>query len=413
MTSIAPRAPAWLIWSLGLTQVIGYGTLYYSFGPLAPHLAASFGWPETALYGALAVSLLVSGALAPWAGRLADRHGAGPMMGLGSLAAALALVGCALAPNGPAFAAALLAIELASAFVLYPLAFAALAQIAGAGAQRQIVHLTLIAGFASTLFWPLTTFLIAQLGWRGTYLVFAGLNLAVCMPLHLALARHVRQSRATGRVPAIALGIARPGQVRLLVWLMLAGFALTGVLASSVTIHMVGLLAGLGVGSAGVAVATLFGPAQVASRLINMGWGSRLPQPWLAVIAASLMPLGALVLVLTAPSPVGAMVFAVLFGLGSGLFSIVGGTLPLTLFGTQGYGQRLGMVNAGRQLASALAPFLFSLVAGLMGTAPALVMASGAGLLAVAAFAGIGWQTRPGALSASPGPAPHASGSIQ
>ncbi|WP_137150322.1 arsenite efflux MFS transporter ArsK [Devosia sp. FKR38] len=413
MTTIPPRAPAWLIWGLGLTQVIGYGTLYYSFGPLAPHLAASFGWPETALFGALAASLLLSGTIAPWVGRLADRHGAGPLMGLGSLAAALALVGCALAPNGPTFTMALLAIEFASAFVLYPLAFAALAQIAGAGAQRQIVHLTLIAGFASTLFWPLTTLLVAQLGWRGTYLVFAGLNLTLCLPVHLALARHVRQSRAAGRVPAVAVGVARPEQVRLLVWIMLAGFALTGVLASSVTIHMVGLLAGLGVGSAGVAVAALFGPAQVASRLINMGWGSRLPQPWLAVIAASLMPLGALVLVLTAPSPIGAMVFALLFGLGSGLFSIVGGTLPLTLFGTQGYGQRLGMVNAGRQLASALAPFLFSLLASLLGTAPALLLAAGAGVLAVGAFASIGWQTRPGALSASPGPAPHGSGSIQ
>lgn len=394
MTTLSPRAPTWLIWGLGMTQVIGYGTLYYSFGSLAPHLAASFGWPESALFGALAASLLLSGAIAPWAGRLADRHGAGPLMALGSLAAAFALVLCALAPNGPAFVAALFAIEFASAFVLYPLAFAALAQIGGAAAQRQIVHLTLIAGFASTLFWPLTTYLIAALDWRGTYLVFAGLNLAVCLPVHLAMARHVRQSRAQGLVPAMTLGVARPDQVRLLGWLMLAGFALTGVLASSVLVHMVGLLAGLGIGSAGVAVAALFGPAQVASRLINMGWGAALPQPWLAVIAASLLPLGVLVLVLTAPSPVGAMAFAVLFGLGSGLFSIVGGTLPLTLFGTAGYGQRLGLVNAGRQLASALAPFVFSLLAGLWGTAPALLVTAGAGLCAVLAFAGIGWLTR-------------------
>ena len=408
MTTLAPRAPAWMIWGLGLTQIIGYGTLYYSFGALAPHLAASFDWPEAALFGTLAASLLLSGAIAPWAGKLADRHGAGPMMALGSLAAALALVGCALAPNGPAFTAALFAIELAAAFVLYPLAFAALAQIAGAAAQRQIVHLTLIAGFASTLFWPLTTFLIAELGWRSTYLVFAGLNLVVCVPLHLAMARHVRQSRAAGRVPAVTLGVARPEQVRLLGWLMLAGFALTGVLTSSVLVHMVGLLAGLGIGSAGVAVAALFGPAQVASRLVNMGWGSGLPQPWLAVIAAGLMPLGALVLVLTAPSPLGAMAFAILFGLGSGLFSIVGGTLPLTLFGTAGYGARLGLVNAGRQLASAIAPFVFSLLAGLLGTAPALLLAACAGLLAVLAFAGIGWLTR--APNASPVPAPPASG---
>lgn len=413
MTTTSPRAPSWLIWSLGATQVIGYGTLYYSFGPLAAHLAADFGWPEAMLYGALACSLLLSGAIAPWAGRLADRHGAGRLMGLGSLAAGLALVLCALAPNGPSYVAALLAIEFASAFVLYPLAFAALAQIAGAAAQRQIVHLTLIAGFASTVFWPLTTALAQSLGWRGTYLVFAGLNLAICLPLHLALARHVRQGQSSGAVRPVAKGLVPQAQIRRVSWLMLAGFALTGILASSVLMHMVGLLTTLGIGTAGAGVAALFGPAQVLSRVINMGWGSRLPQPWLAVIAASLMPLGALVLVLTAPSPIGAMLFALLFGLGSGLFSIVGGTLPLTLFGTEGYGQRLGMVNAGRQLASALAPFLFSLLASLLGTAPALLLAAGAGVLAVGAFASIGWQTRPGALSASPGPAPHGSGSIQ
>lgn len=394
MSTPAPRAPAWLIWGLGMTQVIGYGTLYYSFGPLAPALAASFGWPEAALFGALAASLLLSGAIAPWAGSLADRFGAGPMMGLGSLAAALALVLCALAPNGPAFVAALFAIELAAAFVLYPLAFAALAQIAGARAQRQIVHLTLIAGFASTLFWPLTTGLEATLGWRGTYLVFAGMNLALCVPLHFAMARHVRQNKARGALPPVAAGIARPDQARQLLWLMLAGFALMGILNSSVLMHMVGLLDGLGIGAAGVAVAAAFGPAQVLSRVINMGWGGGLPQPWLAVIAASLMPLGALVLVLTAPSPLGAMAFAILFGLGSGLFSIVGGTLPLTLFGTQGYGKRLGVLNAVRQLSAALAPFVFSLLATLLGTPPALLCASGAGLLAVIAFTGIGWLTR-------------------
>ena len=396
MTTALPRAPAWLVWGLGLTQVIGYGSLYYSFGPLAPHLAQSFGWPEAALFGALAASLLLSGAIAPWAGSLADRLGAGPVMGLGSVGAALALVLCALAPNGPAYAAALFAIELAAAFVLYPLAFAALAQIAGAAAQRQIVHLTLIAGFASTLFWPLTTMLTAQLGWRGTYLVFAGMNFALCVPLHFALARHVRQSKARGAAPPVAMGMARPDEARRLLWLMLAGFALTSLLAQSVLMHMVGLLAALGIGTAGVGVAALFGPAQVLSRVINMGFGGGLPQPWLAVIAAALMPLGALVLVLTAPSPLGAAAFAILFGLGSGLFSIVGGTLPLTLFGTAGYGRRLGVLNAVRQLSAALAPFVFALLAGLMGMAPALALAAGAGGLAVIAFAAIGWQTRAG-----------------
>ncbi len=86
--------------------------------------------------------------------------------------------------------------ELASCFVLYATAFAAIVQIGPVGAQRSITHLTLIAGFASTLFWPLTSLLHEHLTWREVYLVFAALNLLLCLPIHAWLMRLSRRQRS-------------------------------------------------------------------------------------------------------------------------------------------------------------------------------------------------------------------------
>jgi hypothetical protein len=340
-TYAKPRAPALVIWALGLTQIIGYGTLYYSFSALAPSMAHDFGWSEEWVYGVLSGSLLIGGLMAPISGSWADRFGAARVMAWGSLAAALSLVACALSPNGMSFVAGLVAMEVASGFVLYTTAFAALAQVAGQGAQRSITHLTLIAGFASTIFWPLTTLLHEYLSWRDIYLVFAALTLAVCVPVHAWLVRQGTGLRASGASVAIE--------------------------------------------------DALFGPAQVLSRLINMQFGKGLSQPALGVVAASLMPLALVILVTTAPLLPGAAAFALLFGLGSGLSSIVSGTLPLALFGRVGYGRRLGAISSARLIVSSFAPVVFAMVAGAITTPATLWMVAGAGAMSALCFGSI-WR---------------------
>src|SRR6056297_1543501 len=142
--------------ALGVTQVLGYGSLYYAFPILVPGVAATFGRPEAHLYAVFSAGLLVGGFAAPWAGRLMDRIGAARLMSLGSLlaAACLALVGSA--PVFPLWAVGIVLTEIVAVAVLYDAAFAALAQLRSTGARRAITRLTLIAGFASTVFWPLT-----------------------------------------------------------------------------------------------------------------------------------------------------------------------------------------------------------------------------------------------------------------
>jgi MFS family permease len=388
-----------MVWALGLTQVIGYGTLYYSFGTLAPAMTREFGWSEELVFGLLSASLLVGGLVAPLSGRLADRHGAAQVMTVGSIAAALALCLAALAPNGLVFAAGLVAVEVASAFVLYATAFAALAQASATGAQRSITHLTLIAGFASTIFWPVTAALHEVFSWRDVYLIYAAINLLVCVPVHFWLAWGHRARTAGRREGAVVAGLVPAGRERRALVLMLTGFALVGFVSSAITVHMVPMLGGLGAGEAAAIVALLFGPAQVLSRLVNMQFGKGLSQPMLAIVAALVQPLGLAVLLVSTPWQPGVAAFAVLFGLGSGLYSIVSGTLPLVLFGSEGYGRRLGMISSSRLLAAAMAPFAFSLVAGATMTAASVALAAVVGVIAVVVFALLWASTR----SALPG----------
>jgi MFS family permease len=356
------------IWGLGLTQIIGYGTLYYSFSILAPTMAKDFGLSQDWVFAALSVSLFAGSLFAPIAGRWADRFGAAPIMTVGSVAAALALALCAAAPSLTTFVLALLAMELSSSFVLYSAAFVVIVQIGAPRPQRSITHLTLIGGFASTLFWPLTLGLHNYLTWREVYLVYAALNLGVCLPVHAWLIRLSRRNAEFPRqidkiTPVVeAEATFEPRQQQTVFLLMLVGFAIEGFVLSAIWIHMVPLTGALGLGATGLVVTVLFGPAQVASRLINMLFGGRLPQTHLAVIAASLLAAGLSTLLLTTPWVPGAFLFVILFGLGSGLTSIVGGTLPLELFGRYGYGARLGWVSAARQITSAIAPFALALM---------------------------------------------------
>lgn len=385
------KAPARLIWALGATQIIGYGSLYYSFSILAPDMAADFAVSPDTVFGMLSVALLIGGLIAPKAGRWADRFGAATLMVPGSIAAALALACAAYSTSFMMFGASLVAMELASSFVLYSTAFAAIVQAGGSKAQRSIVHLTLIAGFASTLFWPLTATLHQHLDWREIYLVFAALNAVICLPIHFWVGRFPREK--TEDYPADvahdAAPVAAPSGQNAIFVLMLAGFALEGFVLASVLVHMVPLLSALGLGTAGLMVSTLFGPSQVASRLLNMVFGGRLSQTVLAVISAGLLATALAVLMATTPWLPGLVVFAILFGLGSGLASIVGGTLPLELFGKQGYGARLGWVTAARQFSSALAPFAFAVLLQSWGAGPAVTLSIAGGLAAVVLFAAI------------------------
>lgn len=376
------------ILALGITQIVGYGTLYYAFGVLAIQLTAEVGVSLPFAYGAFSVALLAGGVVAPLAGRAIDRHGARRVMALGSIAAALTLVVLSQASGPAMLVAALILVEMVSATVLYDAAFAALAQSAGpARARRAITLMTLIAGFASTLFWPLTHVLTESLGWRQTYLVFAALHLLVCLPLHLSLARSgpQRDSGAPGPVAAALLPPERQGKA--MFWLA-TGFSLAGVVMSALTVQWVPLLQATGLSATdAVAAGACLGPAQVGVRVIDLFFGVRRHPMTMALLSAGFLAL-ALGLLIALPTGLwGAMIFATVFGLASGLTSIVRGTVPLALFGAEGYAARLGVLAGFRLVSSAMAPFALSLALVSLGADITVAMAFSVTLAAVLALA--------------------------
>ena len=395
--------PAGIVAALGLTQIIGYGTLYYSFSILAPGMARDLGLTAEQVFGVFSASLLVGGLSAPLVGGWMDRFGAATIMTSGSAVSALALLLCAWSPSTAVFAIAIVLLEVASGMVQYQAAFAALVEIRPKAASRSITYLTLIGGFASTIFWPIAATLGEFLSWREIYIAYAALNLLVCLPLH----RWIMRSRTSAAIESAgldreAIAGALPAQARRRGMLLVSlAFALQGFTLSAILTHMVPMLGTIGFGAAAVMIGSLFGPSQVLSRLINMTFGANLLPPMLATLSATLIVAGVVILGLSGTWLPGAVVFAICLGLGSGINSIAQGSLPLWLFGSAGYGAITGRMAAARLAAGAMAPFVFSVLMERFGTDVALLANAGLGAVGMGAFVAVASaaKRRPDALT--------------
>lgn len=300
-------------------------------------------------------------------------------MAIGSLVASVALLVAGTAANGPIFAVAIVIIQVAGTLVLYDAAFTALVQVTGTEARKRITHLTLIAGFASTLFWPLTSWLDATLGWRTVFVVFAVGNLTICVPLHVLLWRwgRILPQPADGPLPEHA-----PARSPVLaMWLTTIGFALSGFALAAILAQMVPLLSAVGLGAGALLVSALFGPAQVLVRFVNLLLGAARHPIGAALLALGLVPIAIAALAVGAPAASAAVLFAAMLGFGSGLKSIVQGSLPLALFGRGGYGARLGVMASVRQVLASVAPFSLAFLIEILGVRPALWIIAAVGFL--------------------------------
>jgi Major Facilitator Superfamily len=372
-----------LVAALGVAQVISWGTLYYSISVLGPAIRAELGVSEVLLFGAFTGGLLVSGALAPMAGRFIDAKGGRVVMSAGSLVAALSMVVLAAAPNREFFIAGWLLAGVAMSMTLYDPAFATLSQHAGERYRRMVTVLTLLGGFASTVFWPISHVLVEAWGWRASFAVYAALHLLICLPVHAALIprfaqglRHGARSEAGARSP----GFADPR----LKWLN-ASFSIASFSVGLVAVHMVGLLTTVGLTAAqAVAAAMLLGPMQVAGRIGEMAFLTRVRSTVVGTMSFGLIAISILALAVAADRTWLAIAFVAVFGAGNGIFTIVRGAAPAELFGGQGLGELLGHLSRTSLFARALAPGAYSLVLTL-GLTQSLAM----GLLGIVTACGL------------------------
>jgi MFS family permease len=356
---------------LGTAQTLAWASSYYLVAMLAAPMARELELGTPSVFAAFSLALVVSAAVGPLSGRLIDRHGGRPVLMATNGLFALGLLALGLA-QGPwtLFAAwALLGVAMGSG--LYESAFAALVRLYGQGARNPITGITLIAGFASTVGWPLTAWLDGQFGWRGACFAWAGLHLLMGLPLNawLPSVADAAPARAAAPDPAsVPAGAppasaepappAHPGRTA---GLLAFVFAATWFVSTAMATHLPAMMQAAGTSlSVAVGVGALIGPAQVAGRLLEFGVLRRV-HPLLSARLASLMhPIGAAVLLLAGPAA--APLFALMHGAGNGIMTIAKGTLPLSLFGAAGYGARQGWLMMPARVAQAAAPFLFGLV---------------------------------------------------
>ncbi|HNI77153.1 MAG TPA: MFS transporter, partial [Giesbergeria sp.] len=385
-------AQHWVVVRLGTAQTLAWASSYYLPALLAQPMARDLGVGTSTIFAAFSLALVVSALLGPLAGHAIDRHGGRPVL-LGTnllFAAGLGALALAQGPVGLFAAWALIGIAMGSG--LYEAAFATLVRLYGQGARGAITGITLLAGFASTVGWPLTAWMEATWDWRGACAGWAALHLLLGLPLNAWLPRaRLRPAPPAPAPPDLATPPEAPvPHARRTALLLSFVFAATWFTSTAMAAHLPRLLQAQGLPlQAAVAAAALVGPAQVAARLLEFGLLRRMHPLASARLAALAHPTGALLLAWAGGA--GSVAFTLLHGAGNGILTIAKGTLPLVLFGSLGYGLRQGMLMVPARVAQAFAPLLFGLLLDHWGTASVAATA----LLGVACALALWWLKPP------------------
>jgi MFS family permease len=372
----------WVVVLLGTSQTLAWASSYYIPAILAGAMALELGVEVSTIFVAFSCAMLLTAFLGPRVGRAIDQYGGRRVLLASNLVFILGLAMLALAQGAAMLFAAWLVLGLAMAMGLYDAGFATLAGLYGKEARSAITGITLIAGFASTLGWPLSGIMLAEFGWRGACWGWALIHLVLAMPLNLLLPRGTERAEPAAAAAAPSATVAR--ETRRTALLLAFIFAAGGFAAAALAAHLPALLVAAGATpAAAIAAGALMGPAQVAARVLEFTLLRKAHPLLSAKLAQITHPIGAaLLLVFGAPF---AAIFVLLHGAGNGVNTIVRGTLPLAIFGPAGYGARQGLIVAPARFLGALAPALFGFVVAGFG-AHALWFTAGLSLAAFAAL---------------------------
>ena len=354
--------------ALGIAQITAWGTSYYALGVLAGPITAQTGWSASLVYFGFTVALLAMGAVSAWVGRAIDRHGARAVMAIGTLLVSAGLFALSLVRSEAAYLAVWAFLGVGMRLCLYDAAFAALVQVVPSRGRLAISYLTLFGAFASTVFWVIGHYLNDAAGWRQTLVIFAVINLMVCLPLNwFGLAR---REAAGAKAAAAAQGRdARDGPPlagrmrRVAIVLFALVMSLNGFVFGVVTVQLVPLLEAAGLTAvAAVWVASLKGFAQFGGRVVEIFFGRKLRAITIARIAIGALPASFALLLLAGGNFHALLAFTLLMGASQGVITIVRGALPLALFGATGYGAVLGLIATPILIVVAAAPTLFAML---------------------------------------------------
>jgi len=350
-----------IILALGTTQTLAWASSYYIPAILADPIARDLGISSNWVFAAFSASLVLSALLGPRIGREIDLVGGRSVLAISNLTLAAGLVLLGLTSSIPMLIAAWLLLGIGMGCGLYDAAFGALGRIYGDTARRAITGITLMAGFASTIGWPLTALGLEHIGWRNTCFAWALAHVLIGLPLNLLMIPRVESAKAAAAA-AIKPHIPIDRTMALLAFAFAAAWTVTGAMAA----HLPRILEATGATPLqAVAAGALIGPAQVAARIVEASFLSRFHPLVSTRLACITHPIGAVIVALFGGGAASA--FAIFHGTGNGILTIARGTLPLSIFGPENYAYRLGIIGAPARLAQAAAPLAFGVLIDVMG----------------------------------------------
>ncbi|MEM0949078.1 MAG: MFS transporter [Pseudomonadota bacterium] len=379
----------WPAIGLGLTQIMGYGTLMYAYAVLLPHMAKDLGLSLSSVFGVLSLGLFFGGMISPLAGSLVDRFGGRWVMTFGSVVAGLSLILLSFVETRAQLFGAILLAESAGMFVLYNVAFASVARLdLKVPTARSISIITLFGGVASTIFWPLTLWLYNALDWNMTWVVLGTAYLVVTVPIHALLLNcpHRDPERATTEKDAHWPELTGAARKRGMLWMVIS-FVFSGYLMGAVMTLWVTNVQDLGHTAAMAALAgAVIGPFKTVGRFFEMLISRNMNPLVTYALSLGLMLSGFAAILSFGFTLPGILIGAALYGMGDGIKTIARGTLPLALFGPSGYGARLGWISFVQMGVNASAPFAFAWMTQSFGGWWSFATMAGVLALAIATF---------------------------
>jgi hypothetical protein len=355
-----------VITALGIAQILAWGTSFYFPAVFAEPIVAETGWSLGFVVAGTSIGLLTAGLISPQVGRIIDTHGGRPVLLASSSFYAAGLAGVGLSHSLPVYLLAWVLIGLGMGTGLYDAVFAALGRMYGSAARGPITNLTLFGGFASTICWPLSAFMIEHVGWRSACFIYAALHLFVMLPLQVSVVRAPEKARSDHDAKNVSGEASRIDNETIIFALLAVVLSIAAGIGSIVVVHLLIFLQARGVDFAlAVTLGTIFGPAQVGARVVERLFGYRYHPIWTMIASCTLMAVGLLMLFGAVPALV---LVILLYGAGYGISWIGRGTLPLALFGPVRFPRLMGKLAFPSLIVQALAPSAGALLIETSGT---------------------------------------------
>ncbi|WP_171406161.1 MFS transporter [Acinetobacter baylyi] len=345
---------------MGFTQILAWSSTFYLPAVLANLIAKDTRWSLTLVIAGLSWGFIVTGICSPKVGRFIELFGGRKALSISSVYFAIGLLCLGLSSHLLVYYFAWTMLGIGMAFGLYDAAFSTIGRLLGQDAKTAIVGVTLLGGLASTIGWALIVFLEGLYGWRITCFILALFHLLLGLPLHyFLLPREEQSTEAYAKELNSQINLHKEGN-RLF---MLVAVILTvqSFVVATISVHLLSMLKTIGFSvSTALAIGMMIGPAQIIARLLEFSLFKNLHPSWSSRVGVLISFFG--IIFLFTDGYVLALLGAALYGAGNGILTIIRGTLPLALFGQEGYATRMGLLGRPIMIALAFGPLISAFI---------------------------------------------------